>query len=227
MIPRSEKEVADAIRECGERKALIVPRGVNSRSIILPTTKREVVILETKGLDGLQRFEPADYYITCRAGMSLSELRRILEEKRLHFPFLDSDSIGTVGGMVASGQLLNKVGCYNITRWILALKVAMASGDIIKTGAVTYKSVAGYDLPRLFCGSFGTLGIITEASLRLYPAGSGPFGKDLEPAARRSPMLGEVKNLPKPASRTEEIAVRIKESFDPGGIFPAITGWNV
>ena len=100
----------------------------------------------------------------------------------------------------------------------------MPNGDIIKTGAVTYKSVAGYDLPKLFCGSFGTLGFIVEAALRLYPEKFAPFGKDLLPVARKSPMLGDIPA--KPANRSAEIALRIKQAFDPEQVFPTICGWN-
>lgn len=178
------------------------------------------------GIDQVERFEPADYYITCQAGMRLSQLQNILSEKKLHFPFLEPDATGTVGGMVATGQITGKSGCYNIGRWVLALRVIMANGEMIKTGAVTYKSVAGYDLPKLFCGSFGTLGIITSAALRVYPDGTGPFGKDMLPVSPRMPILTDIGQVTAPNNRADEIALRIKKSFDPTGLFPAISGWN-
>ncbi len=190
----------------------------------LPNSQRKLEVISSTALDSVQRFEPADYYITCQAGLPLADLYRLLNEKKLHFPFLESGTAGTVGGMVASGQLLSAGNCFNISRWILALKVAMPNGDIIKTGAVTYKSVVGYDLPKLFCGSFGTLGIIVEAALRLYPEKFAPFGKDLLPVTRKSPILGDVPA--KPANRSGEIALRIKQAFDPEHVFPSICGWN-
>lgn len=174
----------------------------------------------------VERFEPADYYITCQAGMSLSQLHYILNEKNLHFPFLGGNSAGTVGGMVASGQITGDDGSFNISRWVLALRVTMADGETIKTGAVTYKSVAGYDLPKLFCGSFGTLGVITSTSLRLFPQGSVPFGKDILPVSQRLPILTDIVKVSKPTNRANEIALRIKNAFDPKGLFPAISGWN-
>lgn len=174
----------------------------------------------------VERLEPADYYITCQAGMRLAQLHYILQEMNLHFPFLNGESSGTVGGMVASGQISGSNGSFNISRWVLALKVTMADGNVISTGAVTYKSVAGYDLPKLFCGSFGTLGVITSASLRLYPIGSGPFGKDMLPVSPRLPILTEIGKLQAPKSRGNEIALRIKKALDPRGLFPAISGWN-
>ncbi len=179
-----------------------------------------------QGIDQVERFEPSDYYITCQAGMKLSQVQRVLSENKLHFPFLEAGALGTVGGMVATGQITGNGGCYNIARWVLALRVIMANGEMIRTGAVTYKSVAGYDLPKLFCGSFGTLGIITSAALRVYPQGSRPFGKDMLPVSPRLPILTEIGRITAPSDRTGEIALRIKKSFDPKGLFPAITGWN-
>lgn len=128
--------------------------------------------------------------------------------------------------MIASGHVMSGHDFYRISRWILALRVATADGDIIKSGAVTYKSVAGYDLSKIFCGSFGTLGIIVEASLRLYPIGAGPYGKDLGPVQVKKPILGHISELKPPTNRAEEISQRIKRSFDPKGTFPAIIGWN-
>lgn len=187
---------------------------------------RKPVVLDLQSLHQIERFEPSDYYITCQAGLHLTDLESILSVKRLHFPFLTSGAQGTVGGMVASGQIRAYGDYFNVSRWILALRVIIANGEIIRTGAVTYKSVAGYDLPKLFCRSFGTLGVITAVSLRLYPVGSQPFGKDMSPVDRRLPRLVTLDQLEASKDRTEQISQRIKRVFDPEGRFPALTGWN-
>lgn len=158
--------------------------------------------------------------------MRLSDLYSSLSRKNLHFPFLFEDSPGTVGGMVATGRLTTDSRCFNISRWVLALRVILANGEIVKTGAVTYKCVAGYDLPKLFCGSFGTLGVISSASLRIYPAESSPFGRDLLPVQPKFPILTDIERVPVLLNRANEIALRIKRTLDPEGIFPAISGWN-
>ncbi len=206
-------------------KSLVVAKGASTCKFSLETDRR-VVILDMQGIDQVERFEPADYYIACQAGMKLSQLQMILSEKKLHFPFLEASALGTVGGMVATGQITGNGGRYNITRWVLALRAIMANGEIIKTGAVTYKSVAGYDLPKLFCGSFSSLGVIASAALRVYPKGSRPFGKDMLPVSPRMPILTDIGRIAAPSKRTDEIALRIKKSFDPKGLLPAIAGWN-
>ncbi len=225
VSPKSETAIAEFLRNTDEKKALVVVRGANTR-LISPQTGRSVTDLDMSGIDQVERFEPADYYITCQAGTGLSQLHKILSEKRLHFPFLEPEASGTVGGMVATGQVSGTGGCYNVRRWVLALRVIMANGEMIKTGAVTYKSVAGYELPKLFCGSFGTLGVITSAALRVYPEGSRPFGKETLPVSPRMPILTDIGQVSEPANRGNEIALRIKKSFDPRGLFPAISGWN-
>ncbi len=203
----------------------MIAKGANTGQFSVKTDRR-VITLDVQRIDQVERFEPSDYYITCQAGMNLSQVHKILSEKKLHFPFLEADALGTVGGMVATGQIIADGGCYNIARLVLALRVIMANGELIKAGAVTYKSVAGYDLPKLFCGSFGTLGVIASAALRVYPEGSKPFGKDMLPVSPRLPILTEIGRITAPSDRTGEIALRIKKSFDPKGLFPAITGWN-
>jgi FAD/FMN-containing dehydrogenase len=226
LSPKSELEIAEILQNCNPHSNLIVPRGLDTHEIPAPQTRRELTAISLSSLNNLSRFEPADFYIACQCGMRLIDLFGLLTEKNLVFPFLENDSHGTVGGMVASGQLSNGSGCFQISRWVIAVRVVMGDGTIIKTGAVTYKSVAGYDLPKLFCGSFGTLGVITEAVLRCYPASAKPFGKDLLPVLRRVPVLSDISKLPAPPNKAEEIAQRIKRSFDPNGIFPVITGWN-
>lgn len=225
VSPKSETAVAEFLLGSDASKTLVVAKGADTSKLPLETD-RSLISLDIQYLDQVERFEPADYYITCQAGMKLSQLHRILSEKKLHFPFLEQDALGTVGGMIATGQIESNGGCYNISRWVLALQVIMANGEMIKTGAVTYKSVAGYDLPKLFCGSFGTLGVITSAALRVYPDGSSPFGKDMLPVSPRMPILTDIGRITMPSKRSDEIALRIKKSFDPKGLFPAITGWN-
>jgi len=225
FAPQNIDELADGVKSTPDG-ALLIAAGANSHTVSLSAQGRPTVRLSTLALKGIVRLERADYYATCWAGMKLADLEAELARHGLFFPFLESGAIGTVGGMVASGQIASGEDWHNISRWVLALSVVMADGTLVKTGAITYKSVAGYDLPKLFCGSFGTLGVIAEASLRLYPRGARPYGKDLQPVAPRVPRLAPREELEPAANKAEEIARRIKAELDPRGIFPAISGWN-
>ncbi len=225
LSPRTEGEFSGALCDA-EPDSLICVSGLSSSQVSFPDCTATDSCLTTRAFPGITRLERADFYVTCRAGTPLVELAAALEAVSLHFPFLNQSAPGTVGGMVATGQLLNGPDYYNISRWILALRVATADGKIMDTGAVTYKSVAGYDLPKLFCGSFGTLGIILQASLRLYPRNARPYGKDLKPVAPRLPVLTRTGTVPQGANAAAAVSQRIKRAFDPQGMFPAISGWN-
>jgi FAD/FMN-containing dehydrogenase len=222
----SPQQVIDLLKTIAGKSMLVVPRGKDSRSIPLPVTDRQLVELDLTRLNKVYRFEPADFYIDCEAGLELNDLHRLLCEKDLVFPFLTAGCAGTVGGMVSTGQLVCGEECFNISRWVPALTVIMGDGALIKTGAVTFKSVAGYDLPKLFCGSFGTLGVITSVTLRCFPTTGKPYGKDTEPVALRIPRLSDADNQPPANDKTDQVVRRIKQAFDPENIFAAIIGWN-
>lgn len=223
--PESASQIADVIRTVADKQVLLMPRGAESRDLQCDNGNRQLLFLSLDRLGEVVKLAEADFYIRCQTGVRLAELSLLLESHSLHFPFLTHESPGTVGGMVASGQIGNSKGTFRISRWVLAVDTVMADGNTARTGAVTFKSVAGYDLPKLFCGSFGTLGVITEVALRLYPVGSTPFGKDMKPAAARTPHLASEFSA-EPVSAAERIARKIKHSLDPHGIFPVIAGWN-
>lgn len=223
--PKSESELIDCLLACPVEE-VVVPRGAESLVPIAVAGQRPKGVISLKELNVVMRLERDDFYVVCAAGTPLTELFAVLERHNLRFPFLLEGQTGTVGGMVARGQLANEGGCFTISRWVLAVRVLLADGTISKSGAITYKSVAGYDLPKLFCGSFGTLGIIVEASLRIYPRQAGPFGKDLAPAPRRVAKLADQVCRATDLPKAEVIANRIKGELDPRGRFPAIVGWN-
>jgi FAD/FMN-containing dehydrogenase len=219
-------QVSDVLHTVSGKSVLVMPQGSGSRSILADTDDKQLLLLSLERLQKILKLAPADFYVRCQAGVKLSDLYRELDAVSLHFPFLAADVPGTVGGMVACGQLPKGEKSHNISRWVLSVNAILASGQEIRAGAVTFKSVAGYDLPKLFCGSFGTLGIITEVALRLYPKGADPFGKDLLPVPTRIPRLRSTFSENDPANATERIARKIKRSLDPDGIFPVIDGWN-
>lgn len=222
----SSEQIADTLRQVQGKGALVQPYGSGSWQLAQPDKELQVLRLDLRRLNRISRIESADFFAQCEPGVLLADLAAELDENGLEFPFLTRESIGTVGGMVASGQLRKGGQVYRISRWVIALKVILADAESAESGALTFKSVAGYDLPKLFCGSFGTLGIVSEISLRLYPKGKPPFGKDLEPLPPRTPKLVAPSLEVKPSNENERLSQRLKDSFDPQGIFFRISGWN-
>ena len=110
--------------------------------------------------------------ITVQPGVITLDLIHAAEEKGLFYPPDPSSmKISTIGGNINENSGGLRGLKYGVTRdYVMALEIVLANGDIIRTGGKLAKDVAGYDLTRLFVGSEGTLGVITEATLKLIPA---------------------------------------------------------
>lgn len=134
-------------------------------------------LLETRGLSGIVQYEPSELVITVAAGTPLCDLEQALaaQGQCLAFepPVFDADratSQATVGGMVASGlsgPARASVGA--VRDFVLGLKFINGRGEHLTFGGQVMKNVAGYDVSRLLAGSWGTLGLITEVSLKVLP----------------------------------------------------------
>lgn len=134
-------------------------------------------LLETRGLSGILQYEPSELVITVAAGTSLIEVENTLAENGQclafeppHFQLKGQLSSGTVGGMVASGlsgPARASVGA--VRDFVLGMRFINGHGEHLTFGGQVMKNVAGYDLSRLLAGSWGTLGLITEVSLKVLP----------------------------------------------------------
>ncbi len=124
-----------------------------------------------RGMNKILEVNTVDWYVRVQPGVILDDLNRELNKYGFFFPpDPASHYMCTVGGIIATdagGMRAVKYG--TVKDWVLALKVVLPSGDVIKVGEPLRKNRAGYDLVHLFVGSEGTLGIITEAWLRIMP----------------------------------------------------------
>ena len=132
-------------------------RGGVSLSLIRMNKIREVV--------------PEDLYAIVESGIITEELEKALEARELFYPPSPTSSgASTIGGNIATSASGLRSGKYGTTKnFLMGLELVLPTGEIIKTGARTVKSVAGYDLTRLMCGSQGSLAIVTSAILKLLP----------------------------------------------------------
>lgn len=132
-------------------------------------------LLDTRALAGVVSYEPSELVVTVRAGTPLAEVEALLaaQGQCLAFepPHFDGDSRNaTVGGMVAcglSGPARASVGA--VRDFVLGLEMINGQGELLRYGGQVMKNVAGYDVSRLMAGSWGTLGLITEISLKVLP----------------------------------------------------------
>ncbi len=137
-------------------------------------------ILSTSNLCGIKTYAPDDLYITVGAGTSLAEVQAFLAEHNRFVPLASPWPDTTIGGLIASNTNAPLRMRYGAIRdLVLSVTVALADGRVIRAGRPVMKNVAGFDLVKLFTGSHGTLGLITEATLK-YTA---------QPRARRTLFL--------------------------------------
>jgi glycolate oxidase subunit GlcD len=165
--PRSDKEASDILRASIASGEGIRIRGGGSKS---PWSPGEAKTLSTRLLKGIRTYAPEDLYVTVRAGMTLTELQAELAPYRMWVSLMSPWSEATIGGIVATNfnaPLRMRYG--SIRDLVLDVTVATPGYELLHMGRPVVKNVAGYDMPKLFVGSYGTLGILTEVTLKLNP----------------------------------------------------------
>jgi glycolate oxidase FAD binding subunit len=171
--PASTVEAAALLRAADGLGLTVIPRGSGTRlDWGVPPSSCDLII-DTRRLDRVIEHAAGDLVVTVEAGVHLADLAKVLAGagQRLALdPPADGDSTGTVGGLVATGSAGPLRYRYGSPRDLLiGITVVRSDGTIAKSGGKVVKNVAGYDLGKLFAGSYGTLGLITQATFRLHP----------------------------------------------------------
>ncbi|XP_059646536.1 D-lactate dehydrogenase [cytochrome], mitochondrial [Cornus florida] len=167
VFPRSADEVSKIVKSCDKHKVPIVPYGGATSIEGHTLSPNGGVCIDMTLMKSIKSLHVEDMDVVVEPGIGWMELNEYLEPFGLFFP-LDPGPGATIGGMCAtrcSGSLAVRYGTMRDN--VINLKVVLHNGDIVKTGSRARKSAAGYDLTRLLIGSEGTLGVITEVTLRL------------------------------------------------------------
>ncbi len=170
--PASTDEVSELLKLATRDSLRVIPIGLSSKLGWCGAPERVDFLLSTRRLVGAVSHEPADGTICVRAGETMAELAARVERggHRLT-PDVPHPERCTIGGVVAAGQSgLDRLRFGPVRDHVLGMQVVLGDGTIARTGGQLVKNVTGFDLHRLYAGSHGTLCVITEVSLRLFPA---------------------------------------------------------
>ena len=169
LAPATAEEACEVVTQAFREGTALLPEGQGRWRAFGNMAERDMLALRSKGLTSIVEYDPPNQTITVEAGISLEELQRALKPNRQWLPirpFLGKTT--TLGSMVALGACGPERLRYGATRdLLLGLRFVSGTGRLISTGGKVVKNVAGYDLGRLLAGSAGTLGFLTELTLRV------------------------------------------------------------
>jgi glycolate dehydrogenase FAD-linked subunit len=168
--PGSVAEVAAVVRLCDELGVPITARGAGTGLSGACTPRADGIVLSLERMNEIIEIDTENYVAVVGPGVSLDQLDAALAPLGLVYPVYPGENSASLGGNVATNAGGMRAVKYGVTRnQVLGLEAVLANGDVIRTGGKFVKATTGYDLTQLIIGSEGTLAIVTEAVLKIYP----------------------------------------------------------
>lgn len=168
--PGSTAEVAAVLRVCDELQVPVTARGAGTGLSGACTPRADGIVLALERMNAILEIDTENYVAVVQPGVSLDQLDAALAPLGLVYPVYPGENSASLGGNVATNAGGMRAVKYGVTRHqVLGLEAVLASGEVIRTGGKFVKATTGYDLTQLVIGSEGTLAIVTEAVLKVYP----------------------------------------------------------
>jgi FAD/FMN-containing dehydrogenase len=217
LKPATTAQVSTVLAVCHESGTRLVTQGGNTGLVGGQIPLNGEVLLSTKRLNRIRHLDESGMTLTVEAGVTLAEVQRAADDRSLLFPLsLASEGSCTIGGNIATNAGGTHVLRYGMTRaLVLGLEVVLASGTVLEMLRSLPKDNSGYDLKQIFVGSEGTLGVITAASLKLFPkpdVAVTAFAAVVSPASALK-LLGEMQHATAGQLSAFELIPRVALEF--------------
>ena len=169
--PKTTAEVSEILKLANHHDFAIIPRGARTALCGHTTPVAGGIILDLQRMNRILSIEPENILCVVQPGVICDQLNQALKPYRFFMPGPASSEAATIGGMVSTNASGDKALKYGATRdYVLAVEAVMPTGEIVRFGSPTLKNSSGYQMARLLVGAEGTLGVITEITLKLAPA---------------------------------------------------------
>ena len=167
LYPESTQDVQNIMRFAYENEIPVTPVAVNSSLEGHTVPLNAGISLDMMRMDKVISFQPENLLIVCQPALTYPQINDHARHSGLFFP-IDPGAHASIGGMISTNASGTMAVRYGVTSdFVLALEIVTPTGEVIRTGTTARKSSSGYDLRKLYCGAEGTLGVITEVSLKL------------------------------------------------------------
>jgi FAD/FMN-containing dehydrogenase len=220
--PESAEEASRLFRLANKQRQPLFITGFGNNIDPIDKPFTEMISVRTDRLNKLLEVVPDDFYITVGAGYPLREINSELQAYSLWLPHSALPYVGSVGGSLAAGlNADHHEHDLPLKKYFIKGEIVTPEGEIIKPGSVCFKSVSGYDIVKIFAGSWGLLGLIVSASFRVMPlSGASDYTSIKQKEISRDGLL---KHLDESNGDSNALYSRkIKAKFDPNGILPVV-----